>query len=71
MKGFNISESLILMDINSVSDFLKVKPETIHGFTISKFQTEYTVKHPRFICKELMKWFLDGAKITKRRNNIC
>ena len=27
-----MSESLILMDINSVSDFLKVKPETIYSW---------------------------------------
>ena len=70
-----MSESLILMDINSVSDFLKVKPETIYSWIHYK-QIPNRIyrklgKRPRFIREELIKWFLDGAEITKRRNNIC
>lgn len=60
-----------IMDVKEVAEFLKVKPETIYSWIHYK-QIPDTIyrklgKRPRFIYTELMKWFFDGAKITRRQ----
>lgn len=69
-----MSESLILMDIKSVANLLNVKPETIYSWIHYK-QIPSRIyrklgKKPIFIREELVKWFLDGAVMTKRNTNI-
>lgn len=62
----------MVMDVKEVAELLKVKPETIYSWVHYKQIPDNLYRklgrRPRFIYNEVMKWFLDGAKITKRQS---
>lgn len=60
-----------IMDVKAVAELLQVKPETIYSWIHYKQIPDKIYrklgKRPRFIHDEVIKWFLDGAEITKRQ----
>lgn len=65
-----MNDTTRVMDVKEVAELLKVKPATIYSWVHYKQIPEKMYRklgrRPRFIFDEVMKWFLDGAKITKR-----
>lgn len=64
-------DTTMLMDVKAVAELLQVKPETIyswiHYHQIPDKLYRKLGRRPRFIRDEVVKWFLDGAKISKRQ----
>ena len=60
-----------IMDVKAVAELLQVKPETIYSWIHHKQIPDKIYRklgrRPRFIRDEVIKWFLNGAKITKRQ----
>lgn len=60
----------LVMDVKEVADLLKVKPDSVYSWIhynqIPNKLYRKLGKRPRFIREELLKWFYDGAEITKR-----
>ena len=66
-----MNDTIAVMDVKEVAELLKVKPATIYSWIHYKQIPDKLYRklgrRPRFIHNEVMKWFLDGAKITKRQ----
>lgn len=66
-----MNDTTMVMDVRAVAELLQVKPETIYSWIHYKQIPDKLYRklgrRPRFIRDEVMKWFLDGAEITKRR----
>ena len=66
-----MTDTPTLMDTKSVAVLLNVKVQTIYSWIHYKQIPDRIYRKlgrkPIFIREELMKWFLDGAKITKRQ----
>lgn len=72
-KGGTLTDNTsIVMDTKEVAQLLKVKPQTIYSWIYYKQIPDKIYRklgrRPRFIYDEVMKWFFDGAKITKRKS---
>jgi len=65
-----MNDTTMVMDVKAVAELLQVKPETIYSWIHYKQIPDKLYRklgrRPRFIRDEVMKWFLDGAEITKR-----
>lgn len=65
-----MTATMTVMDVKDVAELLKVKTQTIYSWIhynqIPNNLYRKLGRRPRFIKDEVIKWFLDGAVITKR-----
>ena len=61
----------MVISVKDVAELLQVKPDTIYSWVHYKQIPDNLYRklgrRPRFIRDEVIKWFLDGAKVTKRQ----
>lgn len=66
-----MNDKPLVMDVKAVAELLQVKPKTVYAWIQYKQIPDKLYRklgrRPRFIYEEVIKWFLDGAVITKRK----
>lgn len=66
-----MNDTIMVISVKEVAELLQVKPDTIYSWVHYKQIPDNLYRklgrRPRFIRDEVIKWFLDGAKVTKRQ----
>lgn len=66
-----MNDTTMVISVKEVAELLQVKPDTIYSWVHYKQIPDNLYRklgrRPRFIRDEVIKWFLDGAKVTKRQ----
>lgn len=66
-----MNDTHLVMDVKAVAELLQVKPKTVYSWIQYKQIPDKLYRklgrRPRFIYDEVIKWFLDGAVLAKRK----